>query len=144
MSSESECYMVHMHICMHPHVHTHVHTYTHTCSHTHTSHTHTHHTHSHTHTTYTHAHTHTELTYHPFDVRLAGGSLPGTGRVEIFYGGVWGTVCDMLWDISDAQVVCTQLGYVGATTAVSPAVNGEGVIWMDQVSCHGNETRYMT
>ena len=94
--------------------------------------------------THTHTHTHTELTSHPFDVRLAGGSLPGTGRVEIFYGGVWGTVCNTLWDISDARVVCRQLGYISATTAVSRAVNGEGVIWMDQVSCHGNETRYMT
>ena len=93
------------------------------------------HTHTNTH--------HTALTDNPFDVRLAGGSLPGTGRVEILYGGVWGTVCSNSWDISDAHVVCRQLGYVGATMTTSSAAygEGEGVIWMDDVSCIGNETR---
>jgi len=69
--------------------------------------------------------------------------MPGVGRVEILYGGVWGTVCSNLWDISDADVVCRQLGYIGAATATSPAVyeEGEGVTWMDEVSCSGNETR---
>ena len=68
--------------------------------------------------------------------------MPGVGRVEILYGGVWGTVCSNLWDISDADVVCRQLGYVGATMASSAVYEeGEGVTWMDEVSCSGNETR---
>ena len=32
------------------------------------------------------------------------------GRVEICFGGVWGTVCNLLWEEYDARVACRQLG----------------------------------
>ncbi len=46
------------------------------------------------------------------EVRLAGGSGPNEGRLEVCYRRVFVTVCgDDFWDTTDAQVVCRQLGY---------------------------------
>ena len=44
------------------------------------------------------------------EVRLVGGTSNAEGRVEICLRNEWGTVCDQMWDVTDASVICRQLG----------------------------------
>ena len=53
-----------------------------------------------------------------YDVRLVGGNIPLEGRVEICLYNQWGSVCDISWRTQEAQVICRQLGYSGASMAV--------------------------
>uniref|UniRef100_A0A8C0Q2T1 Calcium activated nucleotidase 1 n=1 Tax=Canis lupus familiaris TaxID=9615 RepID=A0A8C0Q2T1_CANLF len=75
------------------------------------------------------------------DMRLANGDTANEGRVEIFYSGRWGTVCDNLWDLMDASVVCRALGFENATEALGGAAfgPGKGPIMLDEVECTGTE-----
>ena len=75
-------------------------------------------------------------------VRLVGGASNSEGRVEVYYNLTWGTVCDDGWDITDANVVCKQLNYRRAASALGEAYfgAGSGPIIYDNVACTGTET----
>ncbi|XP_016414340.1 antigen WC1.1-like [Sinocyclocheilus rhinocerous] len=74
-------------------------------------------------------------------LRLIGEEGRCSGRLEVYHNAVWGSVCDDQWDISDAQVVCRQLGCGAALRADGNSVfgAGEGVVWLNRVECRGNE-----
>uniref|UniRef100_A0A671TIN3 Lysyl oxidase homolog n=1 Tax=Sparus aurata TaxID=8175 RepID=A0A671TIN3_SPAAU len=75
-------------------------------------------------------------------LRLAGEKRKHyEGRVEVFYNGEWGTVCDDDFSIYAAQVVCRELGFMDAESW-SPSAKygkGEGRIWLDNLHCTGGE-----
>jgi len=48
-------------------------------------------------------------------VRLALGLTSRAGRLEVFYDGEWGTVCDDGWTDTDATVACRTLGFTYVT-----------------------------
>lgn len=75
-------------------------------------------------------------------VRIVDGTSAGSGRVEVFINSQWSTVCDDLWDIRDADVVCRQLGYPRALAAASGNTfpMGNGSILLGGVGCVGNES----
>ena len=74
-------------------------------------------------------------------VRLVNGPTKYEGRVEVHHNGVWGTVCDDGWDLNDAQVVCSELGFGQPDADRYNAFYGEGSgqIWLDDVNCIGTE-----
>ncbi|XP_078659335.1 scavenger receptor cysteine-rich domain superfamily protein-like [Branchiostoma floridae x Branchiostoma belcheri] len=76
------------------------------------------------------------------DVRKVGGSEDHDGRVEVYYSGQWGTICDDEWSLGDADVVCRQLDFPGAQQVTTEASFGPGTgpIWMDDVECAGSES----
>jgi len=69
--------------------------------------------------------------------RLANGSTTCSGRVELLHGGTWGTLCDYLWDLPDADALCQQLdcGVALLIPGGRSFGKGNGSVWNGTFSC---------
>nr|XP_039264415.1 uncharacterized protein LOC120340186 [Styela clava] len=86
---------------------------------------------------------HIESLEYPVAVRLVGGNITKrSGRVEVRYNDIWGTICDDGWGQEESNVVCHMLGFGNASRYYSSAHfgTGYGKIWLDDVKCTGIES----
>ena len=74
-----------------------------------------------------------------FEVRLILGN-DSYGILQVYFNGLWGTVCQDLFSDAAASVVCRQLGFVaGEAIWLDASISAEGVVWLDDVQCAGGE-----
>ncbi|XP_033640866.1 uncharacterized protein LOC117301092 [Asterias rubens] len=81
-----------------------------------------------------------EAAFQDVSVRLVGGNFPSEGRVEVYQHHRWGKVCDDLWDMNDATVVCRHLGYSSVVSQDTRFGSGYLEFILDDVDCYGNES----
>ncbi|XP_076860595.1 scavenger receptor cysteine-rich type 1 protein M130-like [Brachyhypopomus gauderio] len=74
--------------------------------------------------------------------RLTDGPHLCSGRVEVFHGKTWSTVCDADFDQQDAEVVCRELGCGLPVEVLGAAAfgRGEGQMWTEELQCRGTES----
>ncbi|XP_058272794.1 antigen WC1.1-like [Hemibagrus wyckioides] len=74
--------------------------------------------------------------------RLTAGPHQCSGRVEVFHGGSWSTVCDADFDQQDAEVVCRELDCGIPVEVLGSAAfgRGEGQVWTEELQCRGTES----
>ena len=67
------------------------------------------------------------------------------GEIEVYYGGQWDRVCNGNWDINDANVVCRELGFTGATSAEysSATLENNATVILDGALCVGTEAHLL-
>ena len=74
------------------------------------------------------------------ELRLTGGDS-SRGTVEFSLNGVWGTICDNEWNIVNADIACSMLGFKRALRALKGSSFGEGTspVLLDNVRCETNQ-----
>ena len=74
-----------------------------------------------------------------FTVRLVDGGSYNEGRVEVYYNGRWGTVCNDGWNDNYASLVCVQLGF-GSSGELADFGSGTRNILLENIMCTINDT----
>ena len=77
--------------------------------------------------------------YFIFTVRLVDGGSYNEGRLEVYYNGRWGTVCDDGWNDNYVSLVCTQLDF-GSSGRQADFGPGIGTVILEKVLCSVNDT----
>ena len=77
-----------------------------------------------------------------YPLRLRGSSVPGEGRLEVYYNGIWGTLCDNDWGDTEAGVssdlivlnddVC--IGIVVVTVQLKGSIVNTHKLWLSNKS----------
>lgn len=76
-------------------------------------------------------------------MRMALGSVPNEGVLEVFWEHTWGSVCHTDFGTADANVVCRQMGYHNGAKSFKDNAYfgyGGGPVILDGVECEGTET----
>ena len=91
------------------------------------------------------------------NLRLVDGTMtdedgtPCEGRLEIYYNGKWGTICDDNWYKSAANIACRQLGFFGGAVddygrfinSYFPPGTSDQAIVLDSLRCQGYESNLL-
>ena len=91
------------------------------------------------------------------DLRLVDGTMtdadgsPCEGRLEIYYDGEWGTICNDYWTEGNADVACRALGFVGGSvedwirfrSSFFPSGDRGQPILLDDTICGGDESNLL-
>ena len=75
-----------------------------------------------------------------YPIRLAKGSTPWEGIVEVFYNNTWGTICDDGYSSSNGPVLCKQLGYQGYSGSFryTRSSSSSKPVWWRYLRCNSN------
>ncbi|CAH0721254.1 unnamed protein product, partial [Brenthis ino] len=85
-------------------------------------------------------HLHEAIDLRTASLRLVGGRNSREGRIEIYYNGVWGSICPDGWTLYEASAVCRHLALGHAEQALQTDYFGSSRIILSGVQCEGNET----
>ena len=73
-------------------------------------------------------------------VAIVGDEAPSKGRVELYYKGKHGSICDYFFANNEAKVVCRMLGYSsGYSQCCGRLGKGEGKMMSGRFRCNGYE-----